>query len=221
MFTSLKLPAEVAERVIDTFSDDSGTLRSFTLSCHTFLPRSRLHLFARICICTVKQMRSASEFLDNRPWLQPLVRSVTITAEPDGKAPHATFEVVPISLFTKLPNLSAWRIIDSCGHQVKEGQYFLHPATLSGFRHYGTKIRCLTISQLEFPSVADLARLLLSFPNLRSWNCEACKISGKGIKKSVEGVLQRKLVHQFCHLNHLLVSSLYTSWAIWPGSDVR
>ena len=211
------LPVEIAENIIDFLNEDSTTLSTFSLSCRALLPRSRLHLFAHIRISTIEQMRSASQFLDGRPWLHQLVQRVTTTTELGGRAPYATLEVVPIPLLKRLPNLYEWRIIDTCTDEAAKRQYSPHPLTLSGFRHHGIKIQCLTINGLEFPSIADLGRLLLAFPGLRRFQCQGCKNNGKVPKKPVDKVLRRRLIPQFRLLKHLVVSSTYPSWSTRSG----
>ena len=57
----MQLPIEIFEAVIDQARDNSASLRNLALTCATFLPRSRYHLFSSIII-------------------QPLEVSITLTA---------------------------------------------------------------------------------------------------------------------------------------------
>ena len=115
----MRLPLEVSEAVIDQSSDDTASLRNLSLTCATFLPRSRYHLFSSICIRTVEQMESSRDFLDAHSWLLPLVRKVILSFVYEGKGkvrPNVKFstwnvrglDVVPVDFLTRLPNLHAW-----------------------------------------------------------------------------------------------------------------
>ncbi len=82
------LPIDALEGVINQASDDTASLRSLSLTCSSFLPRARYHLFSGVRIATVQQLESSAEFLDSRLWLAPLIRIVMLSGNlqfsPDG-----------------------------------------------------------------------------------------------------------------------------------------
>ena len=157
------LPVEVIENIIDNTSNDRQTLWNLCLCCHALRTRCRIHLFERIRIKTRKQMLSTSDFLDARTWLPPLVRHVTVCTAAG---------IVPIALFTRLPNLRSWKFAGDFGAQLEESRILiLHQHALSGFRHYGINIISLSISFFNFTNCAELGRLLLTFPNIQELSC--------------------------------------------------
>ncbi|KAI0747261.1 hypothetical protein C8Q80DRAFT_1079688, partial [Daedaleopsis nitida] len=52
------VPTEVAELVVDELCDDYRALRSCTLTCQAWLPRSRAHLFRTVRIEDVNTLES-------------------------------------------------------------------------------------------------------------------------------------------------------------------
>ncbi|TBU56148.1 WD40 repeat-like protein [Dichomitus squalens] len=182
MSTCARLPVEVIERIIDSSADDPRTLSTFSLCCRTLLPRSRRHLFVRICIRTFEQMYSVSAFLQSRPWLTPLVGQVKISACSPGpsSAPAALLAVVPLPLLTRLPNLRHWTMAQewfiSKGDMLA-GVLSFNRHALAGFEQYGTRIHKLTIRGLQFSTCADMGRFLLAFPNVQSLHCDSCSIT--------------------------------------------
>ena len=132
----MRLPLEVSEAVIDQSSDDTASLRNLSLTCATFLPRSRYHLFSSICVRTVEQMESSRDFLDAHPGLLPLVRRVTLSIvsvneEPDFKSMWWNvrgLDVVPVDFLTRLPNVHAWTM--ETGDE-KRASLSLHHSALS------------------------------------------------------------------------------------------
>ncbi|KAI1783191.1 hypothetical protein LXA43DRAFT_1047688, partial [Ganoderma leucocontextum] len=97
-------PVEIFEEIIDQSSDRDGSLCRFSLTCHAFLPRARLNLFFHIHIGHKEKLESVPAFLQARPWLPPLVHSVTIR---DYAMRYAfmLLAVIPSRLISMLPSL--------------------------------------------------------------------------------------------------------------------
>ena len=229
MPTSTTLPVEVVERIIDLSSNDPRTLSTFSLSCHTFLPRSRRHLFVSIRIRSFEQIRSASAFLDKRPWLPPLVRQVKISACSPGpsSAPAALLTVVPLPLLTRLPNLCHWTMAQewyiSKGDTLA-GVLSFNRQALTGFQQYTAHIHTLTVRGLQFSSCADMGRFLLAFPNVKTLYCDSCHITNER-RNATDDLIRQRLARRV-QLKHVTVRLVQLSkdgstlTQIWTPSDI-
>ena len=170
-----RLLIEVLEAVIDEASDNSRTLRNLSLTCITLLPRSRVRLFSGLVIRTVQQLEESPEFLDSRPWLPPLVRKVTIFVtipEDNDKLNIRLLDVVPIHLFSRLPNLCAWTMETENLSCPNIPSLALHRSALQCYRIYGGHIRSLELSRIQFYSESDFRGLISAFTGLDSITCD-------------------------------------------------
>ncbi len=168
----MELPIEVSEAVIDQASDDNESLCNLALTCVSFLPRSRYHLFSSIRIWDVEQMKSSRDFLDAHPWLLPLIHKVTISAEEsvdhDKPNPHL-LDIVPVHLLTRLPNLRVWTMGPS---SAGEGWLSLHRSALSVYRRYSSHIQSLELSDISFHRFSDFTGLVSAFTSIHTFTCD-------------------------------------------------
>ena len=164
------IPIEVFEAVVDQACDHLRSLRAISLTCRTFLPRARVHIFHHIHIKSKEQIHSIPVFFHERLWLLPLVRYITISSDSptDWQHPNRLLEVVPVPLFTQLPNLCHLRLIGIGGERRVLS---LSRLTLSALRIYSAPVRQLELDGVVFPSVDDLMRYLSAFPNLSHLLC--------------------------------------------------
>ena len=174
-----RLPTELLEAVIDEASDDPRTLRNLSLTCITLVPRSRVRLFSGFVIRTVQQLEESREFLDLCPWLPPLVRKVIISPTiswGDSRPNIPILDVVPIHLFTQLPNLRAWTMETTQRMVFASGgpgpSLSLHHSALRCYRKYGGHIRSLKLSYIQFRNKSDFRGLISAFTSLDSLTCD-------------------------------------------------
>ena len=188
------LPMEVFEEVIDQARNNAASLRHLSLSCKAFQPRARYHLFNGIRIETVQQLESSGEFLDSNPWLIPIVRRVAIGVltswrddynyndnndvndntniyddddDDDDGVQYRLFDVVPVHLLSRLPNLRSWSIKPNTPAELS-----LHCLTISCYHKYGVGIQNLEVFHVVLRhSILDFARLVSMFPNLQTLTC--------------------------------------------------
>ncbi len=171
----MELPIEVYEDVIDQASDDSASLRDLSLTCATFLPRSRYHLFSMIRIRTVEQMESSRDFLDAHPWLLPLVHEVTLSFQVPrdyDKRNVRVIDVVPVHLLTRLPNLRSWRIFSS----NTMSSLSLHRSVLSLYSRCSSRIPSLDLYFIRFYRLSDFIRLVSAFTSIHTLTCSVIMI---------------------------------------------
>ena len=159
-------PIEVFETITDEASDHHCSLRNISLTCRTFLPRARYHLFHSIVITSKEQMFSVPAFLQERPWLLPLVRVVRLFVgfSRYTRYLYGLLEVVPVPLLTQLPNLYCFDLRSSTDSRSRP----LCPSrfTLSALRVYSAPIQHLELSEVAFSGIDELMRYLSAFPNL-------------------------------------------------------
>ena len=192
------VPVEVFDPIIDQASDHSCSLRAISLTCRTFLPRARYHLFHRIIIRTSEQMCSVPAFLRERPWLLPLVRVVKFDAyRGNSLYPHEIIGVVPVPLLTKLPNLCRFELY----LRFDNGSLSLSRLTLCALPKYSAPVRHLELFGVRFSSIDDLMRYLSAFPNLSRLTCNRLEFEKGEIPLGADA-----LSHYNLKLTHLVVS---------------
>ena len=203
----LTLPIEIFEAIIDQTNDHAESLRQLSLTCKTFLPRSRYHLFSSICIRTVHQMETSREFLDCSPWVIDLVQKITLSVEVDDDGSTLTnpnirvLDVVPIHLLSRLPNLRALKLrpVHKATSQVSLS---LHRYTLSSYKRHGGRIKHLELKFVPFNDVSDFIGLVSAFESLESLVCEYLRFRTPRARRAppdesntVAGSLKLKRLH--------------------------
>ena len=209
------LPVEVCEEVIDLARDNVASLRQLSLTCSSFLPHARYHLFSAIHIRTVEQLQSSGEFLDSNPWIISLIRKVTLRIDvliprhdpsddddwddddpldddkdDDRLQLYRLLDSVPVHLLSRLPNLHSWSIASNDPNgDGAQAELSLHHLTISCYRRYGLSINYLEVSHVVFwNSILDFARLISAFSNLQTFTCSSIyllKTEGHTVNPSV------------------------------------
>ena len=157
-------PTEIEEHFIDHLTDDPRSLRSCSLTCHSWLPRSSPHLFRKIRIETRTALDSLLEHLERCPETRSLIRSVAMAPGPMERT--RLFEVYPATLLRALPNLRRWEIRAPILDKKSGPQKIsFHKTALTQFGY--SPITEIHISTVQSASQAEFIRLVLSFPCLR------------------------------------------------------
>ncbi|PBK60399.1 hypothetical protein ARMSODRAFT_1026589 [Armillaria solidipes] len=78
------LPQELVDRIIDEASDDTPTLQSCSLVSHTFLPRTRVHLFETIGLSTILECQKFHSLCVASPHLTAYVKNLGICTHYSG-----------------------------------------------------------------------------------------------------------------------------------------
>ena len=172
----MRLLVEVFEGVIDQASDNTTSLRRLSLTCTTFLPRARHHLFHSIAIQTMEQMEASRDFLDAHPWLLPLVYKVALTISVSKSCPERNvrlLDVVPVHIFTQLPNVRAWSMGNNrfsfSGKAMPS--LSLQRSVLQCYGRYGRCIHDLELSLIQFDGMSDFTGLISAFTNIHTLTC--------------------------------------------------
>lgn len=180
-------PIEVFEEVIGQARDDSASLRHLSMTCSTFLPRVRHHLFSSIRIKTTQQLESSGEFLDSHPWLIHVIQrvvlridiSVTIsnpTTNDGWRQYRLLHDAIPVHLLSRLPNLRSWSMGASLSPsgRVDNAKLSLHRLTLSCYQRYSVGIQNLEVSNIDiWNTKSDFIALVSAFTTIQTLSCSS------------------------------------------------
>ena len=197
-------PIEVFEAIIDQARAHRPSLFQISLSSRIFLPRTRHHIYFHIKIACKDKLESMTAFLLERPWLPPLVGSVTVMGSKD-RSSCMLLEVVPMPLFTQLPNLRTVELARDLSQGESPPPYLFSPSlrTLSALRKLSASIRHLKLAKLQFQSADAFMRLFYAFPCLESLTCAPW---GRLREHRIDSWTGRALLrNNACHLIRLTV----------------
>ena len=183
----LLLPCEVIERIIGHSGDHPQTLHNFSLTCRNLRPRALCLMVADVRFKNRAKIFNFCDFLQAKPHLKPLVRSIAI---------HPN-DFPPIPVLNILPNLFELQFGTLIQRVPGQKTLFtiLNQSTLTGCKYLGTNIRVLRLSDLSFLTCLDFARILLAFPNLTDLACSDIIIEEEGDRAPLD-VLKRRLSEQ-------------------------
>lgn len=77
-------PAELRDMVVDCLCDDVSTLRACSLTCKSWLPRARYHLFHRVQFTSGSRGHAFRALLDASPAITNYIREVEISGSGDA-----------------------------------------------------------------------------------------------------------------------------------------
>lgn len=197
--SSITLPPEVIERVIDCCHNNSFTLRQLTLTCRLLLPRSRHHLFAFIRIegADLETLYLFYDALAAQPWLRLLIRSVKVVARAgmdseDSESDTNTqrnlkstlLDIIPTTLLA-LPYLTQWSIVrDSSLITPTAKPASFTPRALASYGKCGSTIRVLCLQDIEYLTGDDFWRFISAFPSLHSLCCQGIIFEKSGVLRT-------------------------------------
>ena len=169
-------PTEIYERIIDFVGEwrrPYRTLRSCSLTCWAWVPRSRLNLFRCISFASTgsEGIHRFARLLDEAAHLQLLIQEVKISMgdHPVGAGPQTreALEILPILLYGKLPTLRTLRLSAINRHALPLS---LHPSFFPSLAQFRT-VTTLVLYHVTFARSADFVRTVASLPRLRTLEC--------------------------------------------------
>ena len=129
-----RVPAELADMVLDQLSTDVDTLRKASTVCKAWLPRSRVHLFRKVCVTS--DFDEFLEFLRSETQVQPYIRTLVLKG-PDlyeidePQAPQTTLPPHTIAdIVALLPRLEVLQLQNVSLHDHKCDGMHAAPAPL-------------------------------------------------------------------------------------------
>ena len=196
-----RLPTELHECIVDAiyedrasypaFSASCSALRSCSLVCRTWRPRSQRWLFHAVELSDAKALYRFVTLLETAPSLAGYVRILHLIGRHHD--PRSVVALFPALLRSRLPNLCTLSIIHvaegldgapepehrrHCEDRAAQGGSNrktlpclpLHPRFPTLLAPFAT-IRKLYLNGVKFPSFGDLARTLCAFRELRDLRC--------------------------------------------------
>lgn len=157
------LSVEVWEHIIDIVSQTflqfsrRQTLSACALTCRSWVPRSRLHLYSSVFLDT-DQIKAFIVSMALNPSNGRFVRRLVLRGTYDRPKRQADLILVPVRLPDRLPNLVHISFFD-IRFSVLHSSFFDH---LCRFR----KVRCIVCSGATSSSLHRVAQLVRCFPRL-------------------------------------------------------
>lgn len=194
---SPRLPWEVIERVVDLFCDDFRTLHSFSLTCRELRPRSRCVMFSRVDLRSRDRIFAFIDFLQDKPYLIPFVRSVIV--HPLDFAPFPLLHIL-----SRLTHIGfSFGVYEPT---TKRKDCVLHQSTLTCLQRFGSNIHTLHLTNVRFATFRQFAGVLLALTNLEHLICEEVTVNAKKDLVLPEAVKRR--VYERMRLKTITVRTL-------------
>ncbi|CAL1695518.1 unnamed protein product [Somion occarium] len=160
------MPPELCDYTIDFLHDDMPSLKSCSLTCRSWTPATRFHLFRSVDIHSQHACDGLYRLLRHSPYLGEMVRrlnisSLTVDAVKADKTAvpfSSVLTIVPPSLFGLLPNV---KILDVSVLTIDQ-------ALCSQFIQNFTSVNELSLHGCFFASLKGFAEFVLSFPLLEA-----------------------------------------------------
>ncbi|EMD39707.1 hypothetical protein CERSUDRAFT_112011 [Gelatoporia subvermispora B] len=151
-----RLPPELTDIIIDLVSDDSVSLRSCSLTCSSWLPRTRVHLFKNVSV-SVRNAEAFEKLITITPEIGSYVREIHVYHQ------HGVYQSSPVWLDTNiLRPLSKY--LQQVRKIVLAGEGTYTPTSLIQL----PSIEILEIRDCGIDSLDDLLSLMVGLPRLRS-----------------------------------------------------
>ncbi|GJE87620.1 F-box protein [Phanerochaete sordida] len=186
------LPNELSDYIVDFLHDDRQSLKSCSLTCRSWYPAARFHLYDRVYLSSPAAACTLQELLHESPYVgqftQHLVMAkVAPQATPD---PHKDNGQEPAlrtwePLFSALPNV----------HQLGISWLEIDIAFQSALLHNFVQTTELTLQYCRFPSFGGFASVLHSFPSLQQ-----CTLRGISWETSPELLLSDPVEERAAHI---------------------
>ncbi|CAL1705659.1 unnamed protein product [Somion occarium] len=217
------LPPELIDQAIDHLWDDHEALEACSLTCRSWVPTSRLHLFRTVRVRSADDCTKLSALLDASPVIAHCVRKLTVSAEykgvdSNGRACEDDAWVNQMStLLSKL-----YRVHTLALSRVKWSS--LLPETKSAFAVVFKSVKMLLLFEVRFDASGDVLGFLFEFPILSelyfhgvSWDREspASQVSDTG------GRVAKCMGLTYLFLDPKSSPTLVTEWLLNRASEQR
>ena len=191
----VRLPQELVDAILDYLHDENKTMQSCALVCHAWLPSSRNHLFAKICLkatspqtgLAVPQERCERlyKLLQRAPAIIPCIRELEIcegnplhhyNSDVQGSTTWVTTERSLVALFRMLTHVQRFKFA-----ATSTLYWTLLPPTFQAALYKLLAQPSLVYLRLHswmFPNVAALTGLLAHCKNLRALALSSTNVSG-------------------------------------------
>lgn len=159
------LPPELIDETIDHLWDDHKALEACSLTCRSWVPSSRLHLFRTVCVRNADDCTKLSALLESASIIAHCVRKLTIRAEYKGVEADGTpseddsWVDAAASLLSKLHRVHTLAL-----SRVKWSSLSL--TTRNSFATVFNTVKTLLLFEVRFDVSGDVLHFLSRFPVL-------------------------------------------------------
>ncbi|KAH8077030.1 hypothetical protein BXZ70DRAFT_709032 [Cristinia sonorae] len=151
--TTIRLPLELTDKVIDCLHDNPSALRTCSLISRAFLRRSRFHRFRSVML-NARASEKFEKLLNESPGVGPYVRELHVSV--------STFERTPTWVDSRLPHIASKLPNVTTLHMRGNGEY--RAAAVADL----TSVRELYLTHCEMYSMNEFVSIVGSFPHLQS-----------------------------------------------------
>jgi len=160
MAPSPSMPLELWEQIIDCLSDDKTTLKSCSLTCQSWLPRTRYHTFSRVSIHS-SNCAAFTKLLESSSDVGSFIESLTIV----GNFPwtgvheplHQWLKSMPAWVPSRLPRIRHLEML----------QVSIDKKISSSFLELLRTVTSLSLLFCHISGADLLIRLILAYPELK------------------------------------------------------
>lgn len=177
-----RLPVEVCERIIDYCIGHPGTLYSCSLTCRSWVPRTRIWLFEIRYVEYRDDLKRLTAALKSQPENGTFLYTLVIVGGDDRDL--SWINAVPRQLAPLLPNLRELRF-------TSVSFLNLHPTFMTSVTTLLHKVTTLYLRSPHFSTFNQAMRFLLAFPHLSDLTINALSWKTRGRHTPTIGQLDR------------------------------
>ena len=166
MTAKTRLPPELVDQIIDHLWDNQKALLACSLTCRTWVPSSRLHLFRSVRVCSAADCTTLSALISSAPVITRCIQKFTVSAdfsgtdgserEEEGSDTWINAVAVLVAKLERVHTLALSRLRWDV----------LSPGTKYAFATVFKNVKTLLLFEVRFHQSADVIRFLSAFPQL-------------------------------------------------------
>ena len=221
------LPPELFDETLDHLWDDPKALQACSLTCRTWVPTARLHLFRTARLSSPSSCLDFASLLNSSPPIAWCVRKLTISASysgvddnqnaiEDDKWVNSTQSIARcLSAYGRVDTLALSRLRWSS----------LEPSTRDAFNSVFKSVKTLVLFEVRFHTSSDVLEFLDAFPQLEelyfhavSWDVE---FDESALVKDRASYLGDKMRLSYLFLDSRSSPTLVTEWVLSHPSDQK
>lgn len=225
------LPPELFDETLDHLWDDPQSLHACMLTCRTWVPTARLHLFRTVRLSSPSSCKELHSILEVSPSLAWCVRKLTIcaqysgigdddTAVEDDQWVNQTKSIARcLGTYGRLTTLALSRLRWSA----------LEPSTRDAFRPVFRTVKTLVLFEVRFRTSGDVLEFLEEFPELEelyfhavSWEYESITAPvSNWIATDAQSTPGDKMHLTYLFLDPRSSPTLVTEWVLSHPSEQK
>ncbi|KAI0345311.1 hypothetical protein BDW22DRAFT_1390817 [Trametopsis cervina] len=226
------LPPELFDETLDHLWDDPQTLQACSLTCRSWVPTARLHLFRTIRLSSLSSCTQFAEIIDAAPTVAWCVRKLTISAQYLGvdEDQNAIEDDEWVNQTQSIArSLGAHGRVDTLALSRLRWNT-LEPATRDAFKAVFQTVKTLILFEVRFHTSGDVLDFLNAFPELEelyfhavSWEHEFIDTGAVSNRISTDRQAYQadKMQLTYLFLDPRSSPTLVTEWVLSHPSEQR